>query len=99
MENQHRRISGYRELSEAEIKLMNEIKSLGPIIETVLDKVHEHISKQMKAAMAQADTELGKGELQRLDDATPSRFAALAKTDFQVALMELTRAVAQPTFF
>ena len=29
MENQHRIIKGYRELSEAEIELMNEIKSHG----------------------------------------------------------------------
>lgn len=29
MENQHRKISGYRELSQAEIDLMNEIKTKG----------------------------------------------------------------------
>lgn len=29
MENQHRVIKGYRELSEQEIALMNEVKSLG----------------------------------------------------------------------
>lgn len=29
MENQHRQINGYRELNEAEIALMNEIKSKG----------------------------------------------------------------------
>ncbi|TXH50791.1 MAG: hypothetical protein E6Q97_19660 [Desulfurellales bacterium] len=29
MENQHRQIKGYRELSEQEIALMNEVKSLG----------------------------------------------------------------------
>lgn len=27
MENQHRRISGYRELSQAEVDLMNEVKA------------------------------------------------------------------------
>ena len=57
MENQHRKISGYRELSQAEIDLMNEVKALGPTIEAVVE------------------------------------------TDFQTALMCLTRAVAQPTFF
>lgn len=35
MENQHRQISGYRELSQAEIDLMNKIKALGPQIEAV----------------------------------------------------------------
>lgn len=29
MENQHRHIKGYRELSEAEIALMNEVKEAG----------------------------------------------------------------------
>lgn len=29
MDNQHRQIKGYRELSQAEINLMNDIKSLG----------------------------------------------------------------------
>jgi hypothetical protein len=29
MDNQHRKIKGYRELSQAEIDLMNEIKSKG----------------------------------------------------------------------
>jgi len=29
MENQHRKITGYRELSQAEIDLMNEIKAQG----------------------------------------------------------------------
>lgn len=29
MENQHRKISGYRELSQEEIDLMNEIKAKG----------------------------------------------------------------------
>lgn len=39
MENQHRQISGYRELSQSEIDLMNEIKSkgveLGTLVETL----------------------------------------------------------------
>ena len=30
MENQHRKISGYRELTQAEIDLMNTIKEMGP---------------------------------------------------------------------
>jgi hypothetical protein len=29
MENQHRKITGYRELNQAEIDLMNEIKAFG----------------------------------------------------------------------
>lgn len=39
MENQHRQIKGYRELSQEEIDLMNEIKTLGPQIEAVVNKL------------------------------------------------------------
>ena len=39
MENQHRKIIGYRELSQEEIDLMNEIKALGAAIEAVELKV------------------------------------------------------------
>lgn len=104
MDNQHRKISGYRELNATEIKLMNEVKALGPIIETVQLKIVAYIKEQGDEARrvleAQGlDSESASEILERLKEATPERFAALAKTDFQTALMYLTRAVAQPTFF
>lgn len=39
MDNQHRRINGYGELSQEEIDLMNEIKSLGKGLETLIEKL------------------------------------------------------------
>lgn len=107
MENQHRKITGYRDLSQNEINLMNKIKALGPMIEEVQKEIEDHVAKQRIDCYNQIDnnqqdkdeTANGKEELQRLEDATPERFIALAKTDFQTALMYLTRAVAQPTFF
>lgn len=95
MENQHRKITGYRELNQTEINLMNEIKALGPQIEAVIHKVLLHVEAQRKIASQTGDQEV----MDRLSDATPERFLALAKTDFQTALMYATRAVAQPTFF
>lgn len=41
MENQHRKITGYRELSQAEIDLMNEIKAKGAELEALIKKVDE----------------------------------------------------------
>ena len=110
MENQHRRITGYRELSQEEISLMNEVKALGVGIEEMILKVIAHIESQTDSAYGRVfdpemgrkvayGNECGEAEQKRLTDATPERFAALAKTDFQTALMYLTRAVAQPTFF
>ena len=39
MENQHQKIKGYRDLSQAEIDLMNEIKAIGPQVQAVIEKV------------------------------------------------------------
>ena len=36
MDNQHRKISGYRELSQQEIDLMNRIKAFGPELELLI---------------------------------------------------------------
>lgn len=92
MENQHRKITGYRELSQVEIDLMNEIKALGPQIEAVIMKVQDHLTNQITFNTSEEDKK-------RRWDATPERFVHLAANDFQTALMYLTRAVAQPTFF
>lgn len=39
MENQHRRIKGYRELNEAEIATMNEIKAKGEELGALIDSI------------------------------------------------------------
>lgn len=41
MENQHRRIKGYRELNETEISLMNEIKTKGAELGELVAKLRE----------------------------------------------------------
>lgn len=42
MENQHRQIKGYRELSQAEIDLMNEIKTKGAELGELVEKLRAH---------------------------------------------------------
>ena len=39
MENQHRKITGYRELSQVEIDLMNEVKALGVELGNLVQKL------------------------------------------------------------
>lgn len=39
MEDQHRKIKGYRELNEAEIALMNEVKSKGVELGDLVEKL------------------------------------------------------------
>lgn len=112
MENQHRKISGYRELTADEVALMNEIKGLGVAFELILNKVQTHIAKQHEKAWEGVDRNVvlmsnppvqpspsDASLYERLINATPERFAALAKTEIQTGLMYLTRAVAQPTTF
>jgi hypothetical protein len=41
VENQHRKISGYRELNQDEIDLMNRIKSFGPELEKLITDMKE----------------------------------------------------------
>ncbi len=91
MENQHRKITGYRELSQTEIDLMNEVKELGAKIEDVLMRVQGHLEDQREKQHYTTK--------ERHCNSTPDRFVALAKTEFQTGLMYATRAVAQPEFF
>lgn len=95
MENQHRIITGYRDLSQAEIDLMNEIKAKGKEIEALVVKVRLHADAQMRVAHQTGGSE----EALRLDVAEPARWAAIGRTHFQEGLMALARAVAQPTSF
>lgn len=85
MDNQHRQIKGYRELTQTEIDLMNQIKSQGVLLQETLCEVHQHLY----ATNAEFGT----------PDAEHRRWCAIAKTHFQEGLIALTRAVAKPDFF
>lgn len=95
MENQHRKIAGYRELTQHEIDLMNEIKAFGPQLQALIRKVEDHLLAQEELAYANADN----AEYDRLALVEPRRWASIGETDLQRGMMALTRAVAQPTFF
>ena len=101
MENQHRKITGYRELNAEEIALMNELKELGPKLESVIIKVQEHVKKQRDNCCIVEQTKeiIDQETYDRLNDATHERFTAMAKTEFKTCLMYLVLAVAQPTTF
>ena len=42
MDNQHRQIKGYRELNQAEIVLMNEIKTKGAELGSLIEKLRSN---------------------------------------------------------
>lgn len=98
MENQHRKIAGYRELSQEEIDLMNAIKAAGGELLTLQAKLAGHLQAQRigKTVASEHGDQAGIGELARFTAAEPERWAAIGKTDIQTGIMALARAVAQP---
>ena len=59
MENQHRHIKGYRELSEDEIGVMNSIKDVGTELGELVDFVRAHEGDPRWIAIAQTHLQQG----------------------------------------
>ncbi len=110
MENQHRKIAGYRELSPEEIDLMNRIKAKGTEILALQQELAGRLRTDYEIKLnAAIDAQQGTGfdvfqgasdeaqEFRRFTAAEPQRWAAIGKTDLQTGIMALVRAVAQPT--
>ena len=93
MENQHRKIRGYRELSQEEIDLMNEIKSKGAELGELIEKIRKVHVDQRRVNADNAE------EMDRINQAEPERWVSVGRTHFQEGLMALTRSIAQPGFF
>lgn len=102
MENQHRKISGYRELSAEEIDLMNRIKAKGGELLELQRELMDRLNAQAQHKKHEADVkgltyvEGAKEELDRFMAAEPQRWASIGRTDIQTGIMALVRAVAQP---
>ena len=80
------------ELTKHEIELLAYIDgTLTAAIRKAVNDVRLHLYAQREAAMARDI-----GEFNRLNAVEPERWLAMARTDFQTALMKLNRAVAQP---
>ena len=80
------------ELTKHETELLTYIDgTLTAAIRKAVNDVRLHLVAQREAAMAN-DIE----EFNRLNAVEPERWLAMARTDFQTALMKLNRAVAQP---
>lgn len=106
MENQHRKIKGYRELSQGEIDLMNRIKAKGKELLVLQAELAGRLNTdlEVKQVAAKASKLALEGEaspecveLRRFQAAEPLRWANIGKTDIQTGIMALVRAVAQPS--
>ena len=98
MENQHRKIKGYRELSQEEIDLMNRIKEAGENLRLLIVDVENHIGEQYGEVRESLDKDAA-DEHQRLVAADPARWLYMAQDQLQTGIMYLVRSVAQPTTF
>lgn len=97
MENQHRKITGYRELSQTEIDLINRIKAKGGELLELQSELTQMLTQQGldKATDAEENTDCH-AEIERFLAAEPLRWASVGKTNIQTGIMALVRAVAQP---
>lgn len=60
MENQHQKISGYRELSQEEIDLMNEVKAKGVELGELVEKIKANESTDKRwASIGATDLQTG----------------------------------------
>ena len=59
MENQHRSISGYRELSQSEIDMMNQIKDLGTELGRMVEGLTDPVYDQRCVALAKTNLQQG----------------------------------------
>lgn len=101
MENQHRKIAGYRELSQEEVDLMNRIKVKGYELLCLHDELSLMLIRQEKQKTEDATREMhseeAESELDRFCKAEPMRWAEIGKADIQTGIMAMVRAVAQPS--
>lgn len=93
MDNQHRKIKGYRELTQAELDLMNRIKLHAQLTEELLAEVVLLNKARFVPPLADAFDDADQA---RSDSA---RWAAIARTDLQKGFMVLVRSVALPQGF
>ena len=102
------KITGYRQLTETEAALINEIKAEGERLHAIYLRVSGYLSTEAEVKLASAtasksapedEASQESQELRRFNSAQPSRWAAIGRTHLQEGLMALTRAIAQPTTF
>lgn len=85
------KVTGYRQLSEAEVALMNEGKALAEACGTYIAKLRTHPSAHPMGHNAPT----GPGQLPTLDQ----RWVSIGATDIQRGFMAVIRGIAQPTTF
>lgn len=90
MKDQHTLISGYRDLNQEEIDLINEIKQMEARVLVLVGKCRKKIAQQYSIDNPDSVEAL------RADRSSANRWASVALTDLEKGFMALVRSVAQP---
>lgn len=83
-------ITGYRQLSEEEIALMNEGKALAEACGVYVEKLRNYIPQNMEGP---------EGLVIKPGAALDQRWVSIGATDLQRGFMALMRGIAKPTSF
>jgi hypothetical protein len=86
MENQHRLIVGYRELTADEIADMNALKMLDA-------QIQQHVKRLREAQYTEVIDNGGKG----IEASQASLFLEQGSINVQTGIMQIIRAIARPT--
>jgi hypothetical protein len=82
------KITGYRQLTQAEVDLMNEGKALAELCGKFVEKLRRHPD----AMRTNAPNALGESPIDQ-------RWVSIGATELQQGFMALVRSIAQPTTF
>ena len=99
MDNQHKLIAGYRDLTEDEIALMNEVKAKAEEVGQLVEKLREKLAP-VEADMA--PVQVGGETVMAVvgfESFEAQRWLTIGQDHLQQGFMALTRAVARPTTF
>ena len=99
MDNQHRLIAGYRELSETEIALMNEITAKAAEVGELVERLETGLLDGPE--LEPVEVQIGEARVLAVsgDEYEVHRWLEIGKGHLQQGFMALTRAVTRPTGF
>lgn len=92
MDNQHKLIKGYRDLSQAEIDLMNEVKAHAEQTRTLLARIGSFVAEREAVEASERDAPPSLVT-------SPLRWLSIGQTELQQGFMAVVRAIARPTTF
>ncbi|MHA6913002.1 DUF7681 family protein [Ralstonia pseudosolanacearum] len=98
MDNQHKLITGYRDLTEDEVALMNEVKAKAAEVGTLVEKLRGCLPA---FKIEGNPVQVGDQTLVAVSDEAyeTDRWMTIGQDHLQQGFMALTRAVARPTTF